>query len=186
MMVRTYAGDLLVSRPDTIDPNFDGTIILVLEHGEDGAVGVVINRPSQLLVGDAFPDWAEMVPEPAKVFQGGPVQTNGIVALGRHRPDAPAEGRFGLPLGLVSVDLDEQPTLARASGLEEMRIFAGYAGWGTGQLEGEIANDAWWVVPGLAEGVFSVDPTQLWATVMRRSGGELRWFANLPADPSVN
>ncbi len=185
-MGRSYAGDLLVSRPDTVDPNFDGTITFVLEHGDDGAVGIVINRPSLLLVSDAFPDWSEMVPSPAKVFQGGPVQTNGIIALGRHRPDAPAEGRFGLPAGLVSVDLDEQPTLTRAAGLDEMRIFAGYAGWGTGQLEGEIANDAWWVLPGSADDVFSTDPARLWATVMGRSGGEFRWFANLPADPSTN
>ena len=185
-MGRSYAGELLVSRPDMADPNFDGTITFVLEHGDEGAVGVVINRPSQLSITDAFPDWSALVPSPGMVFQGGPVQTNGIIALGRHRNDAPAEGRFDLPLGLVSVDLDQQPALAEASGLQELRVFAGYAGWGTGQLEGEIANHAWWVLPGSADDVFSTSPTQLWATVMRRSGGELRWFANLPGDPSVN
>lgn len=168
------------------DPNFDGTITFVLEHGDDGAVGVVLNRPTPLSITDAFPDWSELVPAPARVFQGGPVQTNGIIALGRHRPEAPAEGRFDLPSGLVSVDLDQQPALARASGLQEMRIFAGYAGWGTGQLEGEIANHAWWVLPGSADDVFCADPGRLWAKVLRRSGGELRWFANLPADPSAN
>ncbi|MBT8239757.1 MAG: YqgE/AlgH family protein, partial [Acidimicrobiia bacterium] len=100
--------------------------------------------------------------------------------------DAPARATLDLPAGLTSVDLDEQPALARADGLTDVRIFAGYAGWGPGQLESEIANDAWWVVPGFEADVFTDKPGSLWADVMGRNGGELRWFAHLPADPSIN
>ncbi len=82
--------------------------------------------------------------------------------------------------------MDEQPALARADGLIDLRIFAGYAGWGPGQLEGEIANDAWWVVPGFASDVFTERPELLWANVLQRNGGELRWFAHLSEDPSAN
>lgn len=185
-MGRSYAGDLLVSRPDMTDPNFDGTITFLLEHGDDGAVGVMLNRPSELAISDAFPAWSDLAPTPSCVFVGGPVQTNAIIALGRYRPDAPARATLDLPAGLTSVDLDEQPALARADGLTDVRIFAGYAGWGPGQLESEIANDAWWVVPGFEADVFTDKPESLWADVMGRNGGELRWFAHLPADPSIN
>ncbi len=169
-----------------VDPNFDGTVTFLLEHGDDGAVGIVLNRPSQLGVADAFPDFVDLAGEPPVVFQGGPVQTNAIIALGRHRPDAPAEGVFDLPGGLVSVDLDEQPALLQAAGLTEMRIFAGYAGWGAGQLEGEIATGAWWVVPGSTDDVFAPEADRIWSNTLNRAGGELRWFAHMPADPTFN
>ncbi len=185
-MVRSYAGQLLVSRPDMVDPNFDGTITFLLEHGSDGAVGVMLNRPSPLPVADPFPGWVDLSSPPASIFQGGPVQTNAIIALGRHRPDALSAADFDLPAGLVSVDLDEQPSLLQGGGLMEIRIFAGYAGWAAGQLEGEIATGAWWVVPGFADDVFHPSPDTLWRHVMERSGKEFRWFANLPSDPSVN
>jgi putative transcriptional regulator len=185
-MGRSYAGDLLVSRPDMSDPNFDGTLTFVLEHGDDGAVGIMLNRPSGLAVSDAFPGWSDLTPPPSSVFVGGPVQTNAIIALGRYRSDAAGEPRRDLPGGLASVDLDEQPALALADGLTDLRIFAGYAGWGAGQLEGELANDAWWVVPGFVSDVFTDRPETLWAEVLRRNGGELRWFAHLPLDPSSN
>jgi putative transcriptional regulator len=168
------------------DPNFDGTLTFLLEHGDDGAVGIMLNRPSELAVSDAFPAWSDLTPAPSRLFLGGPVQTNAIIALGRYQPDASTEARLDLPAGLASVDLDEQPALARADGLIDLRIFAGYAGWGPGQLEGEIANDAWWVVPGFASDVFTERPELLWANVLQRNGGELRWFAHLSEDPSAN
>lgn len=179
--MRSLAGSFLISRPELADPNFDGTLTLILEHDEDGALGVVINRPTEVSVADAYPEWANVADEPPMIFQGGPVETDSLIALGWGQR---LEGE--LPLGLASIDLEEQVPLVVAEGLERLRIFAGYAGWGGGQLEGELANGAWWVVPCLLDDVFLVDPDRLWAIVLRRNGGEMAWFAHYPKDPSVN
>lgn len=182
----SLSGQLLVSRPDMTDPNFDGTITFILEHGDEGAVGVVLNRPSSLAVSDPFPDWEDLAGQPPVLFHGGPVQANAIIALGRYRTDSPPDGTVDLPCDLVSIDLDEQPALLRGAGLVELRIFAGYAGWGNGQLEEEIRVGAWWLLPGSADDVFTRDPRHLWTNVLQRGGGELRWFAHLPLDPTAN
>ncbi len=179
--MHSLAGSILVSRPELADPNFDGTLTLLLEHNEDGALGVIINRPSDLSVADAFPDWADVVAEPSAIFAGGPVERDGVIALGW---GASLAGE--LALGLASVDLSEQVPLARAAGLERLRIFAGYAGWAAGQLEGELATGAWWVVAATTDDVFRPDPENIWSSVLRRSGGELAWYAHLPTDASLN
>ncbi len=179
--MRSLAGSLLVSRPELADPNFDGTLTLILEHDEEGAIGVVVNRPSHVEITDAYPEWANVADLPSVLFEGGPVETDSLIALGwGERLDG------DLPMGLTSIDLEQQVPLVIAEGLERLRIFAGYAGWGGGQLEGELANGAWWVVPCIVEDLFRPDPEGIWATVLRRSGGELAWFAHYPKDPSLN
>lgn len=179
-MPTSLVGQLLVSRPDLHDPNFDGTITLLLEHNEAGALGIILNRPSDLDVDDPFPGWSAISAGPAVIFAGGPVERDGLIALGRGSEPGL------LPLGLHSVDLEAQAELVRADGIEDVRIFAGYAGWGSGQLEGEMASGAWWSVDADIEDVFFADPELLWPTVLRRTGGELRWFAHFPADVSLN
>lgn len=177
----SLAGSLLVSRPEMADPNFDGTLTLLLEHDAEGAIGVIVNRPGPVPVADTFPDWVELSGSPPVIFSGGPVEQDGLVALG-WGPDLVGD----LGLGLISVDLSEQVPFVMASGVDRVRLFAGYAGWGGGQLEGELANGAWWVVPGAIDDVFCVEPTRLWSTVLRRNGGELAWYAHFPRDPSLN
>jgi putative transcriptional regulator len=179
-MTFRLAGQLLVSKPILIDPNFDGTITLLVEHNDDGALGLVLNRPSSLTVADAFPEWADVAASPGVVFAGGPVERNSLVALG-----ASPEADGDLILGLHSVDLDDLRAREETA-VDRLRIFAGYAGWGAGQLEGEIANDAWWVVDGHLGDLFFDRPAELWATVMRRNGGELAWFAHYPDDATLN
>ncbi len=178
-MTISLSGQLLISKPAVHADAFDGTITLLLEHNDEGALGLILNRPSELLVEDPFPQWASAATEPAVVFAGGPVERNSLIAIGAS-PEADGE----LVFGLHTLDLDKpagaQPTIDR------VRIFAGYAGWGTGQLEGEIANGAWWVVDGLVSDVFSPEPLELWAAVLRRNGGELAWFAHFPEDASLN
>lgn len=176
----SLTGRLLISKPSLPDPNFDGTITFLLEHGDDGALGVVINRPSELAIADAFPLWASSAPDPAVVFAGGPVERSSMIVLGASSTeDGP------LPLGLHSVDLDEG-TPPRTDGVDRIRVFAGYAGWGAGQLEEEIGRGAWWTAASSLDDVFVGEPPALWRAVMRREGGELRWFENYPADPSMN
>ena len=177
----SFAGQLLVSKPILQDPNFDGTIALLLEHNDEGALGLILNRPSGLHVEDAFPQWAHLAAEPGLVFAGGPVEKNALIALAA-TPEADGE----LVLGLHSMDLDEKLPDESGPAIDRLRIFAGYAGWGAGQLEGEIANDAWWVVDGHLGDLFHDEPRSLWPDVLRRNGGDMEWFAHYPDDASLN
>lgn len=180
-MAPSLSGRILVARPDLHDPNFDATLTLILEHSDEGALGLVLNRPSRLAMADAFPDWEELAAEPDVVFAGGPVDRDALIALGRSdRCDG------ALVLGAHSVDLDAQPALVEAEGITKVRVFAGYAGWGSGQLEGEIVNQGWWVVDAGIDDLFTDDPNELWARVLRRQEAELQWYAHFPADPSLN
>lgn len=177
----SLAGRILVARPDLPDPRFHATMMLLLEHGEEGALAVVLNRPSEVELADAFPDWEDLSAEPRVVFAGGPVDGDALIALGR-----PTQEPGQLVLGAHPVDLDQQPALVQAGGVSEVRIFAGYAGWEPGQLEGELEADAWWVVDATIDDLFTDDPDGLWVRVMRRQGGQLAWYAHYPVDPRLN
>lgn len=173
-------GRLLISKPVLHDPNFDGTITLLLEHGPEGALGLILNRPSQLTIADAFPLWASASAEPGVVFSGGPVERNAMIVLGTSSTEAGP-----LSLGMHSIDLDEGSP-PRADGVDRIRVFAGYAGWGVSQLESELAQDAWWTAEATPDDVFCPHPEELWPSILRREGGEMEWFAHYPEDPSTN
>lgn len=184
-------GSLLVASPELVDPNFDSTVILLLEVGEDGALGVVLNRPSVVAVDEVLAVWADRVDEPEVLFQGGPVGTDGALAVGvqnsAHDNDMLGfrpVGTDAMP-GLGLVDLDIPLELVECD-LVGLRIFAGYAGWSLDQLEAEIAEGSWYVVPALLSDVFSADHTTLWSEVMRRQPGQLAWHATRPVDPGMN
>ncbi len=180
-MAPSLSGRILIARPELHDPHFDATLTLILEHSDEGALGVILNRPLRLPMSDAFPDWTDLTGSPDLIFSGGPVDRDALIALGRStRSDG------SLVLGAHSIDLDGQPALAVAEGIVQVRVFAGYAGWASGQLEGEIANHGWWVVDGRIEDLFTDDPARLWARVLQRQGGELAWYAHFPLDPSLN
>lgn len=185
-MTEARAGMLLVATPALIDPNFVDTVVLLLDVDDNGALGVVLNRPSGIPVSDVLHDWGEVVAEPEVLFRGGPVSTEGAlgVATLRTEDDVPVgfravEGRLGL------VDLDTPVELLEGS-LDGVRIFAGYAGWGAEQLVGEIEEGSWYVVPAQLPDVFRVDPTDLWRDVLRRQPGELAWHSTRPFDPDLN
>jgi putative transcriptional regulator len=180
------AGMLLVATPALLDPNFADTVVLLLDVDDNGALGVVLNRPSAVPVEDVLADWGEVVAEPGVLFHGGPVSTEGALAVGllRNSDDAPVGFRevFG-QLGIV--DLDTPVELVDGS-LDGMRIFAGYAGWGAEQLVGEIEEGSWYVVPAQPFDVFRGDPDDLWRDVLRRQPGELAWHSTRPVDPDLN
>lgn len=179
-------GSLLVATPLLREPTFARTVVAVLEHDRDeGAFGVVINRPVDLAVADVVPPVAELVTPPATLFDGGPVSPSTAIALGMAAPGAPADGWAAVVPPLVTVDLDHDPALLAAS-LRALRIFAGYAGWAAGQLEGEIAEGAWYVVDALPLDPFAADPHQLWSAVLRRQGWPLSAVALCPLDPTLN
>lgn len=178
-------GRLLVATPNLEDPNFERTVVLVLEHGDEGALGVVLNRPSDLDLAEPLPEWARAAAHPPVVFIGGPVSPSAAVCLARvGGPDAALgwEPVLG-PVGTLDLDGDPDEAIAR---IDEIRVFAGYAGWGPGQLESEIAAGGWFVVDADASDPLSPAPENLWATVLRRQKGTLALFAAYPPDPSLN
>ena len=177
-----HAGRLVVATQSLTDPNFEHAVVLLVEHGPEGAFGVVLNRPGALPISEAMGLWAPLVPEPPVVFAGGPVQPEGVMGLGRlrHR-DAIGSGTAVLP-GVEVVDLSTDPTLA-ATDYRAVRLFAGYAGWGPGQLEVELADGAWFVVDADPTDVLTADPDNLWRVVLARQGG---LFVTVAEDPNLN
>jgi putative transcriptional regulator len=181
-------GSLLVASPALTDPHFDRSVVLVVDHDEDGAVGLVLNRPSELRVFALLPVWSDLAAEPQVVFEGGPVAGESALALARVDgigPDNEPEGARHLTGDLCLVDLDGDPDVLTGR-LRGLRVFAGYAGWAPDQLESEIAEGSWFVVPALPDDPFRPDAGQLWRTVLRRQTGALRLLAGFPADPSMN
>jgi len=264
--VSSLTGRLLVATPVLADPNFDRAVVLVLDHDEEGSLGVVLNRPTPVDVGDILEPWAALTGEPGVVFQGGPVSLDAALAVGvvpapepggaapagdsgagggrrpagtggitagsadpdadggapgsgsdsgsvpgtgsgpgsgsgsgaasAHGPGAGPEPSLGIepdgPLGwrrvygaIGLVDLEAPPELLAAE-LGSLRIFAGYAGWGPGQLQKELSEGAWYVVESEPGDVSSPAPEGLWRSVLRRQRSELAMVATYPDDPSLN
>jgi putative transcriptional regulator len=173
-------GSLLVAAPTLLDPNFRRTVVLIADHNDEGAMGVVLNRPSGMTVSDAAPDLEEMVGPEAPIFAGGPVQpTSGVVLAQLVEAD---ESVFG-DVVLVP-DLGELSDVVDRA--QRVRVFAGYAGWGPGQLEGEIERDDWFTEPARADDVFAEDSEALWSAVLERKGGQFALVARMPEDPTLN
>jgi putative transcriptional regulator len=170
------AGRLIVATPELTDPNFLRTVVFMIQHDEDGALGVVLTRPSESPVSDHLPQLADHVTDPPVVFVGGPVEP--AVAIGLESTTEPS---LPTPLGGVGIldvitPVDPGPC----------RIFSGYAGWGAGQLEAEIAEHAWFVVDAEPDDIFGRRPEALWSMVLRRQPAPLAWVATYPEDLSVN
>jgi putative transcriptional regulator len=185
---------LLVSIPTLTDPNFFRSVVFVLEHDADGAFGLVLNQPSSTRVDVVLDAWASLASEPSVLFVGGPVQRNeALVALGRMASTArtasgPVADAWQPLLGPVgTVDLAHDPD-ALSPDLAGLRVFAGYSGWGPGQLDGEIEAGGWFVVDALPGDLLTTDPSGLWRAVLRRQGGELAVNANYPLGegPALN
>lgn len=177
-------GRLLVATPLLGDPHFARSVVYLLEHDEDGTVGVIVNRPSRTPVGHVLPAWQDAVCGPGVVFGGGPVQPDGALCLGRFERELPEDVRRVVD-GVCTVNLDGDPD-AIAEGTSRLRVFAGHAGWSGGQLADEIEQGAWWVVPGGTEDLFSEEPSPLWSRVLRRQGPPLSLVSTYPADPLLN
>jgi putative transcriptional regulator len=177
-------GKLLVATPPLTDPNFDRTVVYMLEHTSDGAVGVVLNRPLHEPAPGELEAWMEHMSPPATLFSGGPVDEEALIALARL--SGAVDGSWSqVAEGLGSIDLMLDPYEV-AQGVLALRVFRGYSGWGTLQLEDELAEGAWMVLPAEMADVFSDQPADLWRTVLRRQGGRLAWVANAPDDLSAN
>jgi putative transcriptional regulator len=176
---------LLVAEPMLGDPNFERTVVLVIEHTDAGAMGLILNRPTDLAVAGALPAWDRVVTPPGVLHVGGPVEEHSAWCLARV-PD-PVDRVGFVPvlgdLGLLDLSLDPDEV---ASWSVAVRLYAGYSGWGAGQLDAELAQEAWFVLDAEADDPFLPDGAALWQRILSRQGGQLSRLALFPPHPSVN
>lgn len=173
-------GELLVAAPSLVDPNFARSVVLIVHRDPEGAVGVVLNRPTTAALGDVLPNWAQAAALPAVVFIGGPVQQEVAVAIVEGGWDLPGWRPVVGETGLADLDPEQAPDVDR------LRVYSGYAGWGPGQLEAELETDDWLIVPARPDDPFTADPDHLWSAVLKRQPGMASLLSTYPADPSVN
>jgi len=182
-MSESLAGQLLLAAPTLQDPNFARTVVLIGMHDKDGAMGVVLNRPSTVTVGEAVPQLEDVMGAAETLYVGGPVQPSSVVFLAEFlEPELAGTlvlGRIGFPAPDADVEQLAQATARR-------RVFAGHAGWGRGQLDAEIAGGDWIAHPAEPRDVFTQMPGELWSEVLTRKGGSYALLARMPLDPSVN
>jgi len=175
-------GQLLISSGGLFDPNFRHTVVLIGEHNRDGALGVVLNRATNVPVSEAVPDLVPLVPPGEPLYEGGPVQPTSPVLLADFVDPGLADllvfDRVGFLVGDLPDGIDQR--IVRA------RVYAGYSGWGPGQLEAELAADSWIVDPARVEDVFTTQPELLWSQVLKRKGPEYQRLSRMPFDPSMN
>jgi putative transcriptional regulator len=184
--MESLTGRLLVATPALRDPNFERTVVLIVAHEDGGALGVVLNRATEVQVSEVLGNWGGLAGEPAVVFEGGPVQPEAAICLARARPGVGELAGFSRVSGTVgTVDLSSDPETMRKD-LIGVRVFAGYAGWSPGQLEGEIDSGSWFVFDALPGDAFANRPDDLWSMVLRRQGGLMAAVAHFPADPTLN
>ncbi len=181
----TLRGRLLVAAPDLHDPNFYHTVVFLLEHDERGALGVILNRPTDIQATDMFPEWQHRISDPPVIFQGGPVQPDAYIGLARLNSDVTPDHWIPIidSVGLLSIQ-DE----AKTDDLEisAFRLYSGYAGWGGEQLESEIDAGGWFTLPGAPQDVFESQPANLWFRLLRDHQGQWPWRVRPPADPTRN
>lgn len=183
--MESLAGRLLVATPALKDPNFERTVVLVVAHEPGGTIGVVLNRATEVAINDVLDGWGTLADDPGVVFEGGPVQPEAAICIARSRANGRIAGFNRVSGAVGTLDLSQDP----ASLLEKItgvRVFAGYAGWGEGQLEAEIETGSWFVFDALPGDAFVARPDDLWPMVLRRQGGLMAAVAFFPADPSMN
>jgi putative transcriptional regulator len=175
---QTLAGQLLIAAPSLFD-YFRRTVVLMIEHTPEGAIGVVLNKESEARVAEAVPQLAELAGQDDLVRIGGPVAPQSVVALGEFGDPSEAGTHVVGQLGTLDPDSPNESLL-------RLRVYAGYAGWGAGQLEGELQREDWFLEPARVDDVFSAAPGDLWSSVLERKGGSYRLVSRMPDDPSLN
>jgi putative transcriptional regulator len=185
--MESMTGQLLVATPTLKDPNFDRTVVLLVAHEPGGALGVVLNRATEVPVAEVLGTWGDLAGDPAVLFEGGPVQPESAICLARTRPAVTKRlaGFHQVSGALGTVDLSADPDRLRDS-VTGIRVFAGYSGWSPGQLEDEISSGSWFVFDALPGDPFVSRPDDLWAMVLRRQGTILAAVAHFPPDVSLN
>lgn len=181
--MESLKGKLLLASPTLSDPNFARTVVLVAEHNEDGAMGLVLNRPATTTVAESAPELEELVDAEEPIYIGGPVQPSAVIVLASFEQPDVAGLLVGDHVGFLSA---EEDFATSRDATRELRVFAGHAGWGPGQLDEELEREDWIVEPPADGELFSADAEELWSEVLTRKGGAFALVARMPLDPSVN
>ncbi len=176
-------GQLLIAGPTLLDPNFWRTVVLIVEHTEEGALGLVLNRPSETTVGDAVPQLVDLVDLDDRLYIGGPVQPSAVIVLAEFEDPSDAALLAFDDVGVLGTATSPDEM---ASGVRNGRPFVGHAGWGPGQLDAEIERGDWITESARLQDPFTAEPHELWSTVLTRKGGSYALVARMPPDPSVN
>jgi putative transcriptional regulator len=180
-------GILLIATPALQDPNFRQSVVLLCEHGAEGALGVVINRPTEINITEVLPQIPILEGQRHRVYAGGPVQRNNLLILFRLSEEEPQDTHHvvdGVYLGGNLQTLErilEQPT-----NNDSFRAFMGYSGWAPGQLENELQSGSWLTIPPDPTLVFEKDPSSLWAEVLQGMNENYKIYADMPFDPNMN
>ena len=181
--MESLKGKLLLASPTLEDPNFARTVVLIAEHNEDGAMGLVLNRPADVTVGESAPELEELVDGDEPIYVGGPVQPTSVIVLAAFTDPAAAGLMISDDVGFLSAQLDLAESAAVTN---RTRVFAGHAGWGPGQLDEEMEREDWIVETPRPDELFASDPEELWSRVLTRKGGTFALVARMPLDPSLN
>jgi len=181
--MESLTGQLLIAGPGLLDPNFWRTVVLVVEHGDEGALGLALNRPSETSAGEAVPELEAAVDPDERLFVGGPVQPSSVIVLAEF--EDPSDATL-IAFGQIGVLGGGAPIEALSVGVRASRAFAGHAGWSSGQLDAELERGDWILEPARREDAFCVDPSELWARALARKGGTYALIARMPPNPSLN
>jgi putative transcriptional regulator len=181
--MESVRGQLLIAGPSLLDPNFWRTVVLMIEHTDEGALGLVLNRPSETTVGEAVPQLEELVAPEEQLFIGGPVQPSAVIVLAEF--EDPSDAAL-IAFGDIGVLGTGTPGDELAAGVRIGRAFVGHAGWGPGQLDSELERGDWILEPAQRQDAFTGAAPDLWSEVLMRKGGSYALIARMPPDPSVN
>src|SRR3954453_6039684 len=183
-MAESLRGKLILASPALRDPNFARSVVLIAEHTDEGAMGLVLQRPAAATVGEEVPDLSWLVGDGEPVYVGRPGGGTAVIVLAEFDLPELAGAIVDADLGFIGADADDPDRLDGA--IRRARVFAGHAGWGPGQLEEELAEEAWIIEPPKREEIFCEDPEALWSAVLRRKGSRYALLATMPPDPSLN
>jgi putative transcriptional regulator len=184
--VESTRGQLLIAGPNLGDPHFWRTVVLIVEHNDEGALGLVLNRPSESTVGEALPQLVELVDPGEDVLVGGPVRQSAVIVLAEFEDPGDAALLAFDDIGILGTSASGPGSAEPGAGVRAARAFAGHAGWGPGQLDGELERGDWILEPARRSDAFTTEPRELWPEVLTRKGGNYALIARMPADPSMN
>lgn len=177
-------GKILLSEPFMLDPNFKRTVVFICAHDEEGTIGFVLNRKAKVTIPDLFPEFEYLK---VNLYHGGPVEPNTVHylhKLGDIIPDSELVGDgiyWSGSFEVLKILMAEKKVSP-----DDIRFFIGYSGWGAGQIEDELKENAWFVTSAQSTDIFGDKPDKLWNDILKDMGGDYKQISNYPENPKWN